>query len=190
MLPPKLAFVDVETTGLDATTGRIIEIGILRVENNRLVETFTSLVNPHIPIDPVSLTLTGITQKELEKAPTFYAIAKEVCVLLQDCVFVAHNVDFDYQFVRTELKRHGRKFSSERLCTVQVFRRLYPNAYAHNLDVLIERFGFECERRHRAFNDAQVLWEFYRRLQRIIPQEDLENALSLSTKRTKRIKAP
>src|ERR1700761_9508394 len=102
MLPSKLAFVDVETTGTRASYDRIIEIGILRVEENQLVKTFKSLINPQSYLPKEITRLTGITEQELENAPTFRMVKDEIAEILKDCTFIAHNVRFDYAFLKQE----------------------------------------------------------------------------------------
>ena len=183
MLPSKLAFVDIETTGLGVTRDRIIEIGILRVENGVLVKQFQSLINPEGFVSPFSLQLTGISPEEIESAPTFYGIREKILEMLEDCIFVAHNVRFDYGFLRNEFKRHGKHFTSKHFCTVKLSQTLFPKERKHNLDAIIQRFGFQCEKRHRAFDDAKVLWDFYQRLQIDFPENVLEKALTQTWKK-------
>src|SRR5690348_14967473 len=103
----KLAFVDLETTGGSAAHSRILEIGVVRVENGAVIRQFSSVVDPetHIP-DPIK-TLTGITDREVARAPSFYDISGELYELLRDCVFVAHIVRFDYSFLKEEFGRLG-----------------------------------------------------------------------------------
>ncbi len=184
MLPQKIAFVDIETTGLGVTRDRILEIGILRVENNTLVDTFQSVINPEGFVSPFSLQLTGITQEELEKAPTFFEIQEKIYDMLQDCVFVAHNVRFDYGFIRNAFKRHGKKFTAKHFCSVKLSQTLFPEERKHNLDAIISRFGFTCEKRHRAFADAKVVWDFYAYMQKKFSEDILSDAIKRIAKRT------
>lgn len=177
MLPQKLAFVDIETTGLGVTRDRIIEIGILRVEENKLVKTFHSVINPEGFVSPFSMQLTGITENELSRAPTFYSVMGDILEMLKDCVFVAHNVRFDYGFIRNECKRYDKTYSSKHFCTVKLSQYLFPTERKHNLDAIIDRFHIPCPNRHRAFDDARVLWEFYKKLQNSVAPELLEKAL-------------
>lgn len=178
MLPNKLAFVDVETTGMRPTYDRIIEIGIVRVENDKVVAKFNKLLNPNQHLSPFIQQLTGITSAELQEAESFYDIKDEVAELLDDALFVAHNVRFDYGFVRSELKRHGLPFTAKQLCTVKLSRHLYPTYRKHNLTALINRHGFECERRHRAFDDAHVLWQFYQKVRNEFDEDLLKKAVT------------
>ncbi len=178
MLPKKLVFVDIETTGARSFYDRIIEIGILRVEDNKIVSTFNSLVNPDVYLPQEIEMLTGITYQDLEHAPTFRQIAKDIFTMIKDCIFVAHNVRFDYSFLKNEFKREEISFSAKNLCTVKLSRLLYPAYPKHNLDALIERFGFSCERRHRAFDDAKVLFDFFQKVQQEFSLELIEEAVN------------
>ncbi len=184
MLPQNLAFVDIETTGLGVTRDRIIEIGILRVEDGKVVETFQSLINPEGFVSPFSLQLTGISQEDLEKAPTFYEVQEKIQEILQDCVFVAHNVRFDYGFIRNEFRRHDKRFTSKHFCTVKLSQALFPKERKHNLDAIIERFSLVCKKRHRAFDDAKALWDFYQKLQKQFSETLLEEAIARTAKKT------
>lgn len=183
MLPSKLAFVDTETTGLSVTRDRIIEIGIVRVENGKIVAKYQTLLNPQTFLSSFITTLTGITENELENAPTFRSVKKDIFDLLKNAVFVAHNVRFDYNFLRNEFKREDITFSSKHFCTAALSKNLFPNLSHHNLDSIIQKYHFICKNRHRAFDDAEVLWKFYKKLQKEIPRERLEVAVAQGMKR-------
>ncbi len=183
MLPTKLAFVDIETTGTSPVHDRIIEIGILRVEDGKIVSTFKTLIDPGYHIPPEIISLTGITTKDIEAAPTFRDVQDSLQEMLKGCIFVAHNVRFDYSFIKNEFKRINLPFSPKQLCTVKLSRVLYPSYAKHDLSTLIERFGFECLNRHRAFDDATVLWDFYQLIQRTFPQDHLEKAFATISKK-------
>src|SRR5476649_2448024 len=139
MLPNKLAFVDIETTGMRSFYDRILEIGILRVENNEVTKTFKSLLNPQSYIPSEITMITGITARDIENAPTFRQIKDAILEILDDCVFVAHNARFDYGFLKSEFQRENHSFSSKHFCTVRLSRALYPQQSHHNLDSIIQR---------------------------------------------------
>lgn len=183
MLPTKLAFVDIETTGTRSSYDRIIEIGVLRVENNKLVRSFKSLINPQAYLPKEITMLTGITQQDIENAPTFRSIKDEIVDVLEDCTFVAHNVRFDYAFLKHELMRERINFSSKHFCTVRLSRILFPTWQRHNLDTLIKECNISCKNRHRAYDDAQVLFEFYQQIVKTFPTEKLEKALAKTMKK-------
>lgn len=173
MSDARLAFVDVETTGLSPTMNRVIEIGIVLVEDGRVVDTLDSLVNPQEPLSPFIQSLTGISPQDLEQADSFFYLCERVHALLDGAVFVAHNAPFDYGFIRQELKRESIPFESPTLCTARLSRKMYPNYRKHDLSSIIERFGLACKRRHRAYDDARVLWDFYRKMQSDFPEVTL-----------------
>lgn len=178
MLPQKIAFVDIETTGLSNSYNRIIEIGIVRVEDNQVVQVYHSLINPETHLSPDIERITGIISKDLENAPTFRSIKEEILEALIDATFVAHNVRFDYGFLKNEFKKENISFSSRQFCTVKLSRYLYPKYTKHNLDAIIERFNIACENRHRALDDAKVLYEFYQKLQQSFPIEKVAEAIN------------
>jgi DNA polymerase III subunit epsilon len=167
------AIVDTETTGTSPAYNRVIEIAIVRVEAGKVVETFQSLVNPECEIEPIIESVTGISSAELSTSPRFEDVADQVTDLLQGAIFIAHNVRFDYGFIRNEFKRLNRKFSARCLCTVTLSRKLYPNFAHHDLSSLVERYGLACEQRHRALPDAMAAFEFMRYIRRQEGEERL-----------------
>lgn len=181
MLDQTYTIVDVETTGASAKFGRIIEIGILRVERGELVRTYKSLINPGQSIPEFISGMTGIREIDVLTAPTFAEVADEVLELFEGATFVAHNAAFDYGFLREEFKRLGYGFNLPRLCTVRLSRAIYPEHARHNLSALIERHNFSCTSRHRAYDDAEVLWQFLQMLEKTLPAEDLEKHLKRLT---------
>ncbi len=183
-LPTSLCFIDTETTGTNAAYGRIIEVGIIKVVDGEIVREFNTLLNPQTYLDPFIENMTGINSVELETAPQFYDIKDELLEILEDSIFVAHNVRFDYGFIRNEFKRVGIKFSCRHFDTIKLAKLLYPNFRRYSLDSIIENFGIECRRRHRAFDDAKVLYDFYNLSQKQIKPELFEQAVGIALKRT------
>lgn len=152
--------VDVETTGGSPFFSRIIEVGLLRVERGEVVEKYQTLINPETEIPEFISRMTGITDAKVACKPKFADIAEDLLSKFEDAIFVAHNVGFDYSFLKEEFRRAGLIFNSDRLCTVRLSRALYKEHKHHNLSAIIERYNFECDNRHRAFDDAKVLWDF------------------------------
>lgn len=160
MFTRNFTIVDVETTGGSPNFSRIIEIGILRIEHGEVVEKFKSFVNPGIPIPEFIAGYTGITDRMVKNAPSFTEIAEEILCLFESSVLVAHNSNFDYGFLRSEFMRAGFVFNADTLCTLRLSRALFPEHKHHNLSAIIKRYDFTCKNRHRAFDDANVLWQF------------------------------
>src|SRR5205823_471807 len=132
---------------------------------------------------PEITMLTGITAGELENAPTFRQIKDDILDTIKDCIFVAHNVRFDYGFLKNEFFRQEITFTAKHFCTVRLSRALYPQFIHHNLDSIIERFGFSCENRHRAFDDAQILVHFYNKILQDFPLDHLEKIINKALKK-------
>lgn len=167
VIAPRLAFVDVETTGSSPARARVTEVGVVRVDfdgDAMRVDEWSTLVNPGVPIPAEIQWLTGITNDMVRAAPSFSDIAQQVFDRLDGAIFVAHNARFDYGFLRAEFHRAGLSFAAKTLCTVRLSRYLYPDRAPHTLDAIIDRFCLEGEPRHRALGDARVLWRLLQRL--------------------------
>jgi DNA polymerase-3 subunit epsilon len=156
-----LAFIDVETSGGNAQRDRIIEIGIIISDGFKIIEEYSTLIHPGVAISSFIQNYTGITDADVVDAPYFDEVAGKIFELLNDKIFVAHNVHFDYGFLRHELRRAGYSFSARKLCTVRLSRQLYPEYKKHNLDIIMERNGLNCEHRHRALDDTRLMYQFF-----------------------------
>jgi DNA polymerase III subunit epsilon len=157
----KLAIVDVETTGLNPRHDRVIEIGIALIDHNKLTATYSQLINPQTYLPPEITRLTGITNGSLESQPSFVDLADTIFAHLQDRLFVAHNVRFDYSFLKHEFRRLNTTLSLRHFCSARLSRRLFPHYRHHSLDSLIERFHLTVPDRHRALGDALAIWDFF-----------------------------
>ena len=175
--------VDVETDGMNYTHGHVIEVAAIRVEHGEIVREFTTLINPGVSIPYFITNLTGITTNDVQDAPAFGDIADELTDILDGATFVAHNVRFDYSFLKQEFRRVGIDFEPKQLCTVKLSRKLYPDQSSHKLSSLIERHGFVYSARHRAYDDAHVLWQFLTLTQQQFAHQALNEAISYQIKR-------
>jgi len=172
-----LAIVDVETTGGSSRYHRVIEIGILRVENGKVVKKFNSLINPECVVPSFITEITGIKNSDVEDAPLFMDMQDEILELFEDAIFVAHNVGFDYSFIQNEFARIDREFNVPRLCTVRLSRKLFKEHHHHDLSSIIRRMGLMCENRHRALDDAKVLWEFIKKIEAMGRGDELRTVM-------------
>ena len=172
-----LVFVDIETNGLNHIRGRVIEVAAIRVEQGKVTKTFRSLLDPETDLPYYITNLTGITTNDLKGAPTFHQIGKELRDVLQDAIFVAHNVRFDYSFLKQEFGRMGLSFLPKQLCTVKLSRALYPHVKGHKLSDIISRHNFAVKARHRAYDDAAVLWQFMQYIEKHYTPEQIELAV-------------
>src|SRR3954468_18460753 len=177
-----LAIVDLETTGTRPGADRITEIGVVEVERFEVVSEWSTLVNPGRALPSEIQALTGITPQMLAQAPKFADLAAGLHERLAGRVFIAHNVRFDYGFLRREFDRAGIKFHAPAVCGVKLARRLYPRERGHDLDSLIARHGLTCSARHRAMGDAEALWQFLR----IAAEEHGEDVFSVAARQVAR----
>lgn len=169
--------VDVETTGGNPSFHRVIELGLLRVKQGAVVEEYRQFFNPEAEIPEFITKMTGIANEDVEESPLFGEVAHELLPKLQNGIFVAHNSQFDYGFLQEEFRRAGIDWSAPQLCTVKLSRALFPEHRRHNLTALIERYDFECLSRHRAFDDARVLWNFLEYIAQNVPAEQWSTAI-------------
>ncbi len=173
-----VAFVDIETTGGQAAWHRITEIAIVAAHGDTLDFEWQTLINPGMSIPPSITALTGIDNHMVQDAPPFVAIARELRERLDGRLFIAHNVRFDYGFIRGEFRRIGQRWQAPMACTARLSRRLFPQQARHNLDTVIALHGLCCPVRHRAMPDAAALWQFWQKLRRGQPLDLLDETLA------------
>lgn len=179
MSTEKLAFIDVETTGGSADRHKIIEIGIIRVENNKVTKKLNSLIDPDCPVPYFITELTGISDEDLIGAPSFYDLSEQITTILDGCVFVAHNAQFDYGFVKNEFQNIGLSYDAPKLCTVQLSRKLFPEQQRHNLDAVMQAHNLSCKNRHRAMDDANVIYKFFKKISKTFSEEEIAKHIKL-----------
>ncbi len=148
------AITDIETTGGNALTDKITEIAIYIHDGEKVVDTYTTLINPGRSIPPFVQNLTGITDEMVAGAPSFSEVADDIRRFTEPYIFVAHSSQFDYSFIRQEFKDIGYAFSCPTLCTVSFSRKLMPGHKSYGLSSLCERLNIDNSSRHRATGDA------------------------------------
>jgi DNA polymerase-3 subunit epsilon len=178
-----VAFVDIETTGGHPAYHRIVEVAVIGATGGKFDFEWSALINPGTSLPPSIQRLTGIHDDMLRDAPTFRDIANELESRLAGRLFIAHNVRFDYGFIRREFKHMGREWQSRMACTVRLSRALYPDMPRHNLDAVILRHELQVPARHRAMPDAMALWQFWRKLREEWPADVLAAAVKKAAHR-------
>jgi len=145
--------VDIETTAGNAKDGQIIEIGAVKYKNGQVIETYESLVNTReIPFKIQELT--GITPEMTHNAPNLRAVLEEFKIFLEDDVFVAHAIAFDYKFISDSFKKYDLgELCNRRLCTIDLSKRVIE-CERYGLKYLKEYLNIEIENHHRAYSDA------------------------------------
>ncbi|MBU1435802.1 MAG: VRR-NUC domain-containing protein [Gammaproteobacteria bacterium] len=157
--------IDVETTGGKNDSDRITEIAAYKVQYGDIIAEFSSLVNPERRIPYFIQKLTGISHTMVATAPRFADIAQQLWEFIGDSIFVAHNVNFDYGFVRAELARCGFVLQLPKFCTVVQMRRAYPGLASYSLGNLAQHFNIPLHNHHRASSDARATVELLKLIQ-------------------------
>jgi DNA polymerase-3 subunit epsilon len=150
----KYAIIDIETTGGAPKSSKITEIAIYIHDGKEVIDEYSTLINPEIPIPPFIVQLTGINDGMVKDAPKFFEVAKKIIEFTTDCVFVAHNVGFDYGIMRIEFKALGYDYRRPHLCTVRTSRHVIPGHASYSLGKLTRSLGIALVGRHRAGGDA------------------------------------
>lgn len=155
--------VDLETTGNSVKKGdKIIQFAAVVVENDSIVDEFSTFINPEQPLTPFIEDLTGITDKQLQQAPKFSEVAPTIVEYLKDTCFVAHNVLFDLSFLQDELVANGYEpFYCSTIDTVELAKIMRPCATSYKLLHLATEEGFEHDRPHQADSDAWVTAQLF-----------------------------
>lgn len=180
--PRKYAIVDLEATGAHASAS-IIQIGIVIIQDNQIVNTYQTDINPHQKLSEHIIHLTGITDAQLGKAPDFSQVAKDIYELIADCTFVAHNVKFDANLLAEQLFLEGFELRTPRVDTVELAQVFYPTFEKYSLTDLSKLLNLELSDAHTAIADAMATAQLFLKLKKKIaslPKETLEKILSLA----------
>jgi DNA polymerase-3 subunit epsilon len=164
MKKQEYAIVDIETTGGNASGSRITEIAIIIHDGVTVIDRWETLVNPQKEIPLPIFALTGINNEMVRDAPIFDDISEKVLEMLAERIFVAHNVNFDYSFVRHQLEESGFKWTAKKLCTVRAARKIRPGFGSYSLGNLCRSLEIPVENRHRAGGDADATAILFSRL--------------------------
>ncbi len=166
-----LIILDTETTGLDHKTERIIEVAAVKMEGETVIDTFSAMVNPEVPIRHSSFQIHGISEDMVKDAPTMDVVLPQFLEFIEELPFVAHNAIFDYSFINEAHKRlYNKRWKSHKIDTLEMYRSVFPDEPSHSLSSLLARFGFEPEVKHRALDDAVCLSKVYPRLRQLYEQ--------------------
>ncbi len=185
----KYTIIDVETTG-GVRYGRMTEICIITVVGMKVVDIYTSLINPEEYIPRNITALTGITDEMVANAPKFYEIADIIEEKTKDAIFVAHNVNFDFGFLKMEFENMGGTFQRKKLCTVRLSRKLIPGLYSYSLGNLCTSIGISLKGAHRAEADTRATTELFLRLMNIDKDYDFSTFTTFLNKSSRQATLP
>ncbi len=153
-LEEPIIVLDFETTGLNPHMDRIIEIGAVKLVDGQIVDSFSSLVNPGVPLSQEIVKITGITDAMLIDAPRADKALPELLKFMENYPLAAHNAKFDVAFLKAELTRLGHTFDSAQIDTMAFAQRLYPQMRSYRLSALCKFLGVQLRNAHRAVHDA------------------------------------
>lgn len=176
------AIVDIETTGGYAAANGITEISIHVFDGNTVTEKFETLINPNQPIPYYITAMTGISDKMVSTAPSFEDVAERIFTILHDKVFIAHNVNFDYSFVKSHLKEAGFDLNSKKLCTVRLSRKIIPGLPSYSLGKLCQSLGITVNDRHRAGGDTTATVKVFQLLLENDKEQHIQKSLQRNSK--------
>lgn len=172
--------VDFEATGGNHRVSRIMDVGLFILRDGQIVDKFSTLVNPNKPIDAYVKKLTGIDDSMVADAPTFEELSSQLQAYLKDRVFVAHNVSFDYHLLAAEFRRVGVRLAEDRLCTLELSRKLINELDTHSLGNVSSHLGIEISGRHRAAGDALATTQLLAKLEAMEGFSEASDALLIS----------
>ena len=176
------AIVDIETTGGYAAANGITEIAVFITDGEKIVERFHTLLNPVYTIPKYVVALTGITNEMVEYERPFSSVAYELFELLNDKVFVAHNVNFDYSFVKYHLAQSGYDLNCKKLCTVRLGRKIIKESPGYGLGKICKHLGIKIEDRHRATGDALATVQLFHYLLKCDTNAHVQTMLKAKSK--------
>lgn len=179
------AILDIETTGGSPKTEKITEIAIFFHDGEKVVDEWSTLLNPEKSIPYFITGLTGITNEMVADAPRFFEVAKELVERTENYTIVGHNVNFDYSFIKSEFKRLGFKYDRKTLCTVKLSRKILPGHKSYSLGKICKELGIEIRNRHRAAGDALATVKLFELLR---SNQQGENGLELISESSGRYK--
>ncbi|CAN5854169.1 exonuclease domain-containing protein [soil metagenome] len=175
------AIVDIETTGGHASANGITEIAIYVHDGNEVIKKYKTLINPQQKIPLYITALTGISNAMIAAAPSFDEKAAEIYELLNDQIFIAHNVNFDFSFIKHHLKNCGYDLNVKKLCTVRLSRKVFPGFSSYSLGNVCRELQIPIEDRHRADGDAKATVLLFEKLLMHGANEHIEPMLKRSS---------
>jgi len=163
------AILDIETTGLSPVREKITEIAIFLHDGTKIIDEYSTLINPEKKIPYRITRITGINNHMVENAPRFFEVGRKIVEFTEGSIIIGHNVRFDYGFIRQEFLRLGFDFQRETLDTVKLSRKLIPGYPSYSLGKLCRNLGISNHSRHRAAGDALATVNLFELLLSIDP---------------------
>ena len=154
--------LDLETTGFSATTEKITEVGIMKYKNGKVIDEFSTFVNPEKHIPQRVTEVTKITDDMVKDAPTIKEVFPKILEFIEGSVIVAHNAGFDVGFLKQNAKRLGYEFDYTYIDTLSLAKDLFPEFKKYKLGKIAENLGIKVEVAHRALDDVDTTVKVFR----------------------------
>lgn len=167
----KYIALDLETTGLNPSRDRIIEIGMARVENGDITATYEQLIHPGIPLSERITQLTGISEDMLEDKPVIKDVLDEIVAFIGEGPILGHNIIFDYSFLKKAAVNGGKTIPAKGIDTLKIARRVLPEVEHKRLDYLCQYFDIDPGHSHRALDDAVSASILFGKMSKIKPED-------------------
>lgn len=185
----RFACLDTETTGLSPETGgKICEIAVSVSQGGRVVDEFSTLLNPGMPMSPEVIAIHGITNEMVKDAPFFADVLPRLLGLLDNCVIVAHNADFDVSFLRAEFAACGMRFPPYPVIDTLKLARKSGKFARNRLGLIAEELGISCQGWHRAMADTKMAEQIFYYFLTILSKEGVTTLEQLNQFQCKRWK--
>lgn len=176
--PKDYTIIDIETTGLLSGINEIIEVAALKVRNDTVTESFSSLIKPTLKISAFITNLTGITNNMVNQAPQANKVLREFYWFVNKDILMGHNVNFDINFLYDNLLYHNNLILDNPFVdTLRLSRRILPNLENHKQTTIAEYFGIATVGAHRALRDCEICHKCYLNLKRIFNSSTLFNRI-------------
>ena len=167
--------LDLETTGLNPASDRIIEIGMARIEHGEVKDTYSTLINPGITVSDRVVELTGIHNEELTDKPRIDDVLCDIMEFIGDYPILGHNIIFDYSFLKKSAVNNKLEFNVRGIDTLKMARRILPELEHKRLDYLCEHLDIDPGNSHRALDDAISASKLYYALYAVNPEDEMFN---------------
>lgn len=168
--------IDIETTGLSKSYHQITEIAAAKIRNNKIIDSYETLVNPQVRIPSFITHLTGINNEMVKDAPKIKEVLPNFKDFLGEDVFVAHNATFDYGFLDHNLRyHHGINLTNQRLCTRKLANRLFPELSRKRLQDLCQHLHIQNQQAHRAMGDVKATSAVFSEMLNILQEKGVSD---------------
>ena len=168
--------VDIETTGLSPRTDEIIEIGAIKVKENKIIDKYDSLIRIDRPLNPFITNLTGITNEMLQKGKDSMQVLEEFMDFTGQNIIIGHNVNFDINFIYDKCEIYlDSYFKNDFIDTMRIAKKIMPNCRNYKLGTLAEMFNVDYKNAHRGLKDVEITYEVYNKLKEYAKGDKLWN---------------